>query len=320
MKVAVIGVGGIGKGHVQNLSGMDEADLVAVADIDDERSRRICDEFEVKNSYTDYDVMMDREDLDAVFVCTPPFAHLGPVRSAADRDIAVFIEKPLDSKIKRAKEIVEVCEDSKIVNQMGYHWRFDSGRVAAREILLKEGGPVGMVEGRWWGGVYRVPWWTKRDLSGGQITEQTTHIFDQARWLAGEVKSLQALMATRMNFDMEDYDIEDVSAVLLEFESGAIGLVSSTNASVRYEVGVKVVAKNLKYEDDSRRIKVSWKDREQDFEGEGSPYVAEEKAFLSSVESGEPSEVNVSEGLRSVELSLGAIKASQQRSRVDLPL
>lgn len=320
MRVAVVGVGGIGRGHVEHLSKLPQADLVAVADLNDERRQRIVQDYGVPQGYRDYGEMYDKEKPEAAFVCTPPFVHFDPIVAASERGIAVFSEKPLDCRIEDAKRSVDAVKKAGVVNQMGYHWRFHDGRVEARRILLDRGGAIGMFEGKWWGGIYNVPWWIRRDQSGGQITEQTTHIFDQARWLAGDVESLQALLATRINTGIEGYDIEDVSAVLLKFRSGAIGVVTSTNAAISGEVGVKVIAEKASYADYADRVTLTWKDHEAEYRGRRSPYVAEEEAFIASVQKGKASRVDLEEGLKSLELSLGAIKASAEGCRVKLPL
>lgn len=320
MRVAVIGTGVIGRTHIEKLSKLPDADLVAVADIDEVKARKAKEEFGIPEAFSDVGQMLDRAKPDGVFVCTPPHAHLDPIRAAAERGIGVFVEKPLDSDIDRAKESVSSCAKAGVITQMGYHWRFHAGRVEARDVLLENGGTIGMFEGRWWGGVYNVPWWIRRDMSGGQITEQTTHIFDQARWLVGEVESVHALLTTMINTDIEGYDIEDASAVLLKYRSGAIGVVTSTNAAIGFEAGAKVVARNLKYTDFGDRIVLAWKDRETEYRGKVSPYEAEDQAFVSCLKRGETTQVDIEEGLRSVELSLGAILSSREGREVKLPL
>jgi len=320
MRLAVVGVGGMGKGHVEHLRELPGADLLAVVDLDLERAKRVQTDFGIPRAYSDFEKMMDQEKPEAVFVCTPPFAHLPPVRAVAERGINVFVEKPLDCDVDRAKEMVRICRKAGITTQMGYHWRFNEGRVEARDLLLRKGGSIGLFEGKWWGGIYNVPWWIRREMSGGQITEQTTHIFDQARWLVGEVDSVQALLATRMNTMIEGYDIEDVSATLLKFKSGAVGVVTSTNASVRGEVGVKVVAEKLVYADYADRVELGWKDHAAVFRGSRNAYLAEEEAFISAAREGRASAVDLEEGLRSVELSLAAIKSSDEGRPVRLPL
>ena len=320
MRVAVVGIGGIGRVHVEQLGRVKEAQIVAVADLDQARASKVQADYKVPKAYADYGEMMDKEKPEAVFICTPPSVHLDPVKAAAERGIAVFLEKPLAVKLADAKKAVKVCKVAGVTNQMGYHWRFNDGRIEARSILMEKGGTIGMVEGKWWGGVYNVPWWIRRELSGGQITEQTTHIFDQCRWLAGDVGKVQALLATRINTDRENYNIEDVSAVLLSFKSGAIGVVTSTNAAVEGEEGVKVIAQHVKYEDFASRVVIKWRDHQAEFTGKRSPYLAEEEAFMSCVKAGKPTSVDLEEGLKSLELSLGAIAASKSGRPVALPL
>ena len=320
MRVAVVGAGGIGKTHIANLSRMEGVELVAICDKDIDRARLAGSSFGVKNTYSGLDDMLQHHELDAVFICTPPFAHQEAIVLSAESGVNLFVEKPLDSDLNRAKKSVKICSGSGIISQVGYHWRFHSGRREARQLLLEEGGPLGIFEGRWWGGIYRVPWWTKRSLSGGQITEQTTHIFDQARWLMGEVENVYAVTATRINGDLPGYDIEDVAVIALKFRSGAIGVVTSTNASFHGEVGVKIVAQNVKYEDYVNRVLLRWRDYEAEYRSNKSPYLAEEESFIEHVRRGVESEVDVEEGLRSLELSLAALKSSSESRPVELPL
>jgi len=320
MKVAVVGAGGIGKRHIANLAGMPEVDLVAICDVDAEKARGIGAKYGVKETYDSLENMLRRHDLDGVFVCTPPFAHAEAIKMCAESGVNVFVEKPLDCDLDRAKESVRACSSYSIISQVGYHWRFSPRRREARRVLIEEGGILGIFEGKWWGGIYDVPWWTRRSLSGGQVTEQTTHIFDQARWLMGEVETVYALLDTRINRGLPDYDIEDVAVVALKFKCGAVGVVTSTNATPHGEVEVKVVAENLKYEDYGGRVLVRWKDHEAEYRSDKDPYWAEEEAFVECVRNGVTSEVDVEEGLRSLELSLAAIDSSEKGQPVNLPL
>ena len=72
-----------------------------------------------------------------------------------------------------------------------------------------------------------APWWRQMAGSGGQLVEQSTHIVDMARYVAGEVHTVQATGATGAMTDIENYNIHDASIVLLQFDSGAIGSISS---------------------------------------------------------------------------------------------
>ena len=73
-----------------------------------------------------------------------------------------------------------------------------------------------------------VSWWRQRKLCGGQALEQTTHIFDLARYMAGDVKSVFAYAATGQMTDVPKKTVEDSSVMTLEFASGAVGAIASS--------------------------------------------------------------------------------------------
>jgi predicted dehydrogenase len=89
-------------------------------------------------------------------------------------------------------------------------------------------------------------WWLRRDGSGGQVIEQTTHVLDTARGLAGEVTEVHAFGARAA---LPAADIHDVSVASLRFASGAVGTVASTCLLPRlHRAGVQVVADGLSLE------------------------------------------------------------------------
>ena len=74
VKTGVIGVGGMASAHMKNLAGFDDVEFAAMCDISKERASRASQEFE-GNSYTDFKEMYDKQELGAVYICTPPFRH-----------------------------------------------------------------------------------------------------------------------------------------------------------------------------------------------------------------------------------------------------
>ncbi len=87
MRVAVVGIGGIGRIHVEYLGRAKEAQVVAVADLDQAKASKVQAEYKVPKAYVDYREMMDKEKPEAVFICTPPAtaspAGLGRCRQPA---------------------------------------------------------------------------------------------------------------------------------------------------------------------------------------------------------------------------------------------
>src|SRR5438874_2006954 len=75
------------------------------------------------------------------------------------------------------------------------------------------------------GGARGAAWWRREALSGGQVVEQATHVLDLARVLAGEVAEVVGATAPS---SVEGRDVPDATAVVLRFDSGAVGTVSTS--------------------------------------------------------------------------------------------
>src|SRR5437660_7710090 len=122
VRVGFVGAGGIAGAHMNALEKVENAKIVAFADIDEARARRAADRFGA-TPYTDYKEMFAREDLQAVYVCVPPLAHSDAEILAARKGLALFIEKPVAINIAKAKEIRAAIEQSGVISSVGYHWR-----------------------------------------------------------------------------------------------------------------------------------------------------------------------------------------------------
>jgi predicted dehydrogenase len=112
------------------------------------------------------------------------------------------------------------------VTAIGYHWRYLDIVEEAQEQLKRN--PARLVTGYWPDLTPPPEWWVNEAQSGGQLVEQTTHIFDLARLLVGEVEEVYALAARTQRPDYPGCDICESSTASLRFASGAIGSISST--------------------------------------------------------------------------------------------
>jgi hypothetical protein len=93
-RVGIVGAGWIAKVHLRVLSGFDDVKVVGVSSRSLEAAGRLADPVGAR-VYPDYRSMLDGAELDAVFVCVPPYAAAEPVLAVVDRGIALFAEKPL---------------------------------------------------------------------------------------------------------------------------------------------------------------------------------------------------------------------------------
>lgn len=316
----MIGAGSIAGTHLRVLPSIAGVEIAAVADIVPGKAESAARGCGAKAWYVDYREMIERERPEAVFVFTPPFAHQEQVCYAVERGVHVFVEKPLEVSLGQARRVLDAVRRASVTTQVGYHWRFMDGIRRAREVLLSMGGPIGLLEARWWGGVYMVPWWIRAEQSGGQIVEQATHVYDQVRWLGGDVAEVYAVLGTLLNKDIPGFSIEDVAIATLSLKSGAFAVVSSTNAAVGPEVWVKAVAKNVKYEADWSKATLYWRDRAETYYNRANAYEEEDKAFIEAVQKGIGSPVPIEEGYKSLELSLAALESAKRGKPVALPL
>ena len=227
LQVGLIGLGGVARWtHLPAMEKIDKdlAQLAAVCDINEEAVKEIAEQQNVKG-YTDSSKMLDEAKLDAVIVGIPPHVHGDLEFQLIERGLPFFMEKPAHRDIDKAVAIADRVEEAGLIAGVGYLDRYQNTADKMKEVLAEN--PCGTFVAYWVGGIYSVPWWIRRDQGGGQHFEQTTHAFDMARNLFGDVTEVFAHGRTGLNTDIENYDIEDASAVNLAFESGVMGVVFS---------------------------------------------------------------------------------------------
>lgn len=303
---------------------MPDVKMTAICDIAPEKTKEAANLYQAK-PYTDFHKMLDKEELDAIWVAIPPFAHSDEVSYAGRKGVHVFIEKPIALTMEKAKEMQKAAEKAKIKTMVGYHWRQSEAIRKAKTLLEKEGGPIGMVAGYFWSGIPGGPdhWWRRKELSGGQVLEQTTHIFDLCRYLVGEVDKVYAEFATILNADKPNFTVEDVSVATLRFKNGAIGYVTGTSGAKPKGgfAGLKLLARNLQLQVNGTRTVQVFKDKESfDLVSENDPYYDEDRKFIDAVIKDLRPETPISEGVKSLELSVAAVRSAESGKPVSLPL
>jgi myo-inositol 2-dehydrogenase/D-chiro-inositol 1-dehydrogenase len=239
LRVACVGTGFIAGRHLAALSCFDDVAVVAVADAVPERAREVAARYGAR-AYDDGAALLKEEELDAVWLCVPPFAH-GPLElSAVERGLPFFVEKPLSVELPVATAVARAVSASGLLTGVGYHWRSLSVVDQARSLIGEA--PVELLTGSWFDSTPAAAWWSRRDRSGGQLVEQTTHLVDLARLLGGEVESVTALETRSTRTAWPQADVPTASAVLLRFASGAVGtLASSCVLDRRHQVQLQVV-------------------------------------------------------------------------------
>jgi predicted dehydrogenase len=230
--------------------------------------------------------MLAREKPDVVFIAIPPFAHNSQVADAARAGCAVFVAKPIALDVATARPIAQAIAESGVINQVGYMARYADITDRARELLGER--PIGMALGRF---MCRMgvnhPWWGVRAKCGGQMLEQSTHVFDVARLFAGEVAAVHALGRPSLAADdgRAIADFEDCTTCNLRFVGGATGNIHSTySARVPDGFALELVAPDshlrLSYD---LKLSGQIEGKEVSFEGQEAGYFRQVEQFLEAV-------------------------------------
>jgi myo-inositol 2-dehydrogenase / D-chiro-inositol 1-dehydrogenase len=189
VRIGMVGAGAVAARHVRTLLAMDGVELAAVADPALERAKELAAEAGAA-VYPNHMELLAAERLDAVYICVPPFAHGAPELAVIDAGLPMFVEKPVAIDQETAAGIAARLAGRPLVTCTGYHWRWLDIFDRAAELLADR--PAHLVQCSWLDKVPPPPWWLRRDGSGGQTIEQTTHVLDTARGLAGEVTEVHA--------------------------------------------------------------------------------------------------------------------------------
>ena len=221
IRVGVAGAGWIAREHRRVLDSVAEAELAAVCDLDLERAGELAAGTGA-HLYQDWRDMLDREDLGALLVCTPPRSHREPAVAALSAGLPVYLEKPIARTTEDAAPIVAAAERSGTVCAVGYQWH-------ALDLLadlpgLLAGQDIGVLVGTCIGPTQSRPWFLDRRAGGGNLLERGSHHLDLARAVAGEVATVQAAAAAGQPDPPggEAGDIDDALTMVLQHASGAL--------------------------------------------------------------------------------------------------
>lgn len=205
--------------YAQLLTDLDGAKLAAVWDDDEARGQTAAQKFGA-TYYSDYEQLLQNDDLAAVIVCTENIHHAKMVEAAAKWGKHVLCEKPLATTLEDAKRMVDACATAGVKLQTAFPIRYSTPvSHVKRQIEAGELGRIltmsGTNRGKNPGG-----WFVDKSLSGGgAVFDHTVHIIDIMRWYTGsEVAEVYAEIDTRFGAN----SIDDCGLLTLTFENGVI--------------------------------------------------------------------------------------------------
>tara|TARA_B100000809_G_scaffold261844_1_gene311522 strand:+ start:1223 stop:2293 length:1071 start_codon:yes stop_codon:yes gene_type:complete len=328
-RVGFIGLGHISThAHLPGLAPLVEAgdiELTAFCDISEEALAAQTVAFGAKATYTDQHEMFEREELDAVYINLPPTLHTDQVTIAADKGIALFVEKPVSLDMAQAVEFSRQVEAAGVVSQVGFMSRYYPSSEKVVE-MLGERTPRHVMINLFYGG-RPVRWWTSRyEECGGSFVENTIHMVDLVRYFLGDIADVSAFYQWRERGEgPEMMNMPNVYDVNYRFASGVVGNATTsrvlTDADGAGRRDVVLVCDDSMIEWSTDKVvengKVVW---EQESKGRAA-FALQAKAFIDAVKAGDPSLMRSPYGpsLNSLAAVLGA-NASAERDGERLSL
>lgn len=291
LKIGFVGCGWVAKAHMDALATIPEVQVVGCTDPDADRAAEAAARFAGAGAYADAGQMLKAQKLDAVYVCVPPHAHGDVEMAIVKRGMPFFVEKPIGNDRETPRQILKALRRKKLVTSVGYMMRYrDSARRVKEHLARNE--PV-VARGAWVGGMPGVSWWRRKDQSGGQAMEQTTHIFDLARFLFGEVTSVFCAGRRGLITGVEHYSVEDASICTLTFESGLLCEITSSCAVEKGEICLEVADRKgrARLEDWNLNLTISLGNETHRYTSTENIFLREDQVFVEALLSGDPSPI-----------------------------
>ena len=263
LNVAIIGGGVMAKAHSMAYACMPmffwPAPAIPVrktiVDINDELAEDAKNKLGFENFSSDWEEVINDKDIDVVDICTPNNTHPEMAIAAAKAGKHIICEKPLARNASEAKDMYEAVKKSNIIHMVAFNYRRTPAVALAKKIISEN--KIGKVLN--FRGTYLQDWpadpngplsWRfQKEIAGsGTLGDIGTHVVDFARYLVGEIKSVNAIAKTYIkdrpiqqsandtmdirvgnnNAKKGIVDVDDEIITMLKFSNGAVGTIEAS--------------------------------------------------------------------------------------------
>ena len=215
LKVGVLGIGHLGKFHLNNWLVIDGVELVGFFDPSDENALVVIEKYHIKR-FDDAEQLMDA--CDAVDIVAPTTAHFDLCQAAITKGKHVFVEKPLANSMDEARQLVKLAKEANIKFQVGHVERFNPAFLALKNYSLE---PM-FIE------VHRLAQFNPRGTDVSVILDLMIHDIDIILSLVkSNVKFISANGVAVMS------DTPDIANVRIEFDNGCVANLTSSRISMK---------------------------------------------------------------------------------------
>jgi predicted dehydrogenase len=231
LRYGILGSGFMGRTHAEAIQHIANAELIAIAG----RSRApgLVADYGVQLC-ADADELIARDDIDAVIITTPQYAHVEAALAAVAHGKHLFVEKPMTTSVADADAIIDACAERGLTLSVGYQQRYRQVPRATYEAI--RAGAIGKVHTIQFSQTFQMfvdpafggdwSWWANPE-SVGHILAGGVHAIDLCRWMLG------AEVATAFGHSRtvrEPHEPENTSMGLLTFDNGTIMALWASSA------------------------------------------------------------------------------------------
>lgn len=245
IKFAIVGCGSIGKRHIAVLDADEEAEIVAICDIDENKCIELSSLYNGLKYYTSYNEMLESIKCDVVNVVTPHQMHAGMSIDALKKGFNVLVEKPMaltsDDCHRMNNAAIASGKKLWVVKQN----RFNVPIRLAKEVIDNNRlGKIFIVKcdvlwNRYQGYYDDSPWRGVKECEGGSLYTQASHFIDLLVWWFGDIISAQTNIETQ-NHQIET---EDTGLSVVKFSNNALGSIIWTTCvyNKNYEGSITII-------------------------------------------------------------------------------
>ncbi|ATA21306.1 myo-inositol 2-dehydrogenase [Gibbsiella quercinecans] len=234
LRCGIIGLGRVGKMHIENMLKIPELDIIAVSDFFVDSIGGWLDMLNIGVRYKDYRELLARTDIEAVFIFTSTDTHEQIITAAAEMGKHIFCEKPLSMSTEEegALAVLRTVKQAGVKLQLAFNRRFDP---QFRELYdMVRAGKIGQPQ------IVKIssrdPDLLPHDLIkkiGGLIFDFTMHDFDMARFMMGyNINEVFVKGATLIDPTLQNIGDVDTLAIILTFENGGYALIDNSRRAV----------------------------------------------------------------------------------------
>jgi predicted dehydrogenase len=237
VRVGVIGTGQIGKAHLKRYSEIEEVEIVAVSDINQEEAQRVADQYSIPEVYTDFRELLKRDDIQAVDVCLHNNMHRPATVAGLEAGKHVFCEKPMAGSFVDAQAMWDTAQACGRNLSIQNNMLFENPTKAAKELI--DGGQLGELyharstgfrrRGRPFVDGYGTPTFVqKRNSAGGALYDMGVYHIGVVLYLLGNPqverisgKTYQKIAMDAARQEQSGYDVEELGLGFVRFANDA---------------------------------------------------------------------------------------------------